>query len=187
MKNKLFVILVAVLLVAGIVIGIVVPSLKPKNEDNEVNYNIIFTNSTVPPTLAAMDSILDGGNTFALIQRGKTYSGIAELENSGFKNQGFDVSKQENNLTPDKVQDFVNLVKRLKADNKKSTFNIYVTDFDAYAGFAIGIYAGLADEDYKVVMIEDGSSTYSNFRNYFINGKTAGGELTNLSRLLKHF
>lgn len=171
MKNKILAILLAIVLVGGIILGIVLPKVLKKNEGVDANYNIIFTNSTVPPTLASMDSIIDGGETYAYIQRGKTFSGIGELKNDGFINFGFDTNKQENNLTPDKVQDFVALVKRLKADNKKAKFTIYVTDFDAYAGFAIGIYAGLSDEDFKVVMIEDGSSTYSNFYNQFISGK----------------
>lgn len=175
MKNKILAILVAAIVVVGIVLGIVLPTVLKKDEGTEANYNIIFANSSVPPTLAAMDSIIAGGDTYSLIQRGKTYSGIKDLSNSGFINSGFDTSKQENNLTPDKVQDMVNLVKRLKGNNKKAKFTIYVTDFDAYAGFAIGIYAGLADSDFKVVMIEDGSSTYANFRNYFVNGKNVTG------------
>lgn len=179
MKNKIWAILVAALVVVGIVLGIVLPSVLKKDEGTEANYNIIFANSSIPPTLAAMDSILAGGESYAYIQRGKTYSGIAQT--AGFTNSGFDVKVngdgKDNVLSPAQVQDFANLVKRLKTENKKAKFTIYVTDFDAYAGFAIGIYGGLSDSDFKVVMIEDGYSTYANFRNYFVNGKnvTEGG------------
>ena len=177
MKNKIWAILVAALVVVGIVLGIVLPSVLKKDEGTEANYNIIFANSSIPPTLAAMDSILAGGDSYAYIQRGKTYSGIAQT--AGFTNSGFDVKVngdgKDNVLSPAQVQDFANLVKRLKTENKKAKFTIYVTDFDAYAGFAIGIYGGLSDSDFKVVMIEDGYSTYANFRNYFVNGKNVTG------------
>lgn len=176
MKNKLWVILVAIILVAGIITGIVLPSVLKKDDDSDAHYNIIFTNSSIPPTLAAMDSIIAGGDTYAVIQRGKTYAGIGKLGDKGFTNSGFSTTSQDNTIST-KVQDLANLVKRLKNENKKAKFNIYVTDFDAFAGFAIGIYGGLQDSDYKVVMIEDGSSTYSNFRSYYIEGKLANENL----------
>lgn len=184
MKKKLWALIVAAVLVVGLVLGLVF-GLRDDDSSSETNYNIIFTNATVPPTLAAMDSILDGGPTYAYIQRGKTYAGIGELTTQNFSNYGFDVSNQENLLSPTKVQDFVNLVKRLKTQNKHAKFNIYVTDYNAYAGFAIGIYAKLDDSDYKVVMIEDGGGFYSNFTSYFITGKTIGGVLINLTKLLR--
>ncbi len=171
MNKKLWTIIASVVLVAGLIIGLsFLPKGKPEGEGK--NYNIICANSSVPPTLAAMDSILDGGDTYAYIQRGKTFSGIGELANQGFTNAGFLTNSQANEISPQAVTKMVDNVKRIKANDKNATFNIYVTDFDAYAGFAIGIYAGLKDEDYKVVMIEDGSSTYANFYNYFISGKT---------------
>ncbi len=174
MNKKLWTVLAAVVLVAGLIIGL---SFLPKgnNDEEGKNYNVIFTSTSIPPTLAAMDSILDGGQTYAYIERGKTYSGIDLLKNEGFTNLGFATSgsnAQNNDLTPAKIQEICDLVKRLKAEDKKATFNFYVADHHAYVGFAIGIYAGLKDEDYKVVMIEDGAATYEWFEDGFINGKS---------------
>ena len=141
MKNKIWAILVAALVVVGIVLGIVLPSVLKKDEGTEANYNIIFANSSIPPTLAAMDSILAGGDSYAYIQRGKTYSGIAQT--AGFTNSGFDVKVngdgKDNVLSPAQVQDFANLVKRLKTENKKAKFTIYVTDpfFISIGGYVV--------------------------------------------------
>ena len=175
MKKKLWAMIAAIVLVVGLIIGIIILSKKDDGKQEGKNYNIIFAQSSIPPTLAAMDSILDGGNTYAFIQRGKTYAGIESVSN--FDNLGFQTSNQNNATSLEAIQNMISLVKRLKSSDSKATFNIYVTDFDAYTGFAIGIYAGLSDKDYKVVMIEDGSSTYSNFTQYFVTGKTVGGDI----------
>lgn len=172
MKKRLWIILASVIVVAAIVIGITVPTvMKKKDNDQGDNYNIIMTASTVPPTLAAMDSIKNGGKTFVYLQRAKTYAGIQEMKD--FKTFGkLNLESQDNKIDPDRAWDAINLVSRTKSVDKKAKFTIYVTDFNAYLGYAIGIYAGLSDSDYKVVMIEDGFSTYANFQKYFIDGKT---------------
>ncbi len=175
MKKKLWAMIAAIVLVVGLIIGIIILSKKDDGKQEGKNYNIIFAQSSIPPTLAAMDSILDGGNTYAFIQRGKTYAGIESVSN--FDNLGFQTSNQNNATSLEAIQNMISLVKRLKSSDSKATFNIYVTDFDAYTGFAIGIYAGLSDKDYKVVMIEDGASTYTNFTQYFVTGKTVGGDI----------
>ena len=48
-------------------------------------YNIIFALATVPPVLAALDSIGSGYETYAIIERGKTYNGIEKPNNQGKK------------------------------------------------------------------------------------------------------
>ena len=58
-------------------------------------YNIIFALATVPPVLAALDSISSGYETYAVIERGKTYNGIEKIDN--FHNAGFDPESNESN------------------------------------------------------------------------------------------
>ena len=68
---------------------------KPEVPENKtVCYNIIFALATIPPVMAALESIASGYETYAIIERGKTYNGIDGLEN--FHNAGFD---PKNNLS----------------------------------------------------------------------------------------
>ena len=51
-------------------------------------YNIVFALATIPPVMAALDCIESGRETYAIIERGKTYSGIEAIpyfHNAGFR------------------------------------------------------------------------------------------------------
>ena len=71
-------------------------------------YNIIFALATIPPVLAALDAIGNGYETYAIIERGKTYNGIDSLEY--FHNAGFDPSN--NQSTGFTEQEFNSMVER---------------------------------------------------------------------------
>lgn len=136
------------------------------------HYNIIFTNSTNPPTLSALLSIKSNDETYAYIQRGNTYYGIANT--SKFHNIGFNIDKQTNQLTQAQAATVADTVKQIAKKKKKATFTIYVTDYNAYGAYAAAYSAGLDDSNFNVVMVEDGTGTYSasNYTNYYITGKT---------------
>lgn len=136
------------------------------------HYNIIFTNSTNPPTLSALLSIKSDDPTYAYIQRGNTYYGIEDTKN--FTNIGFNIDKQTNAVTQAEVSKVSDAVKQIAKKKKNSTFTIYVTDYNAYGAFAAAYQAGLDDDDFDVVMVEDGSGSYgdTNFIDTYITGKT---------------
>ncbi len=134
-------------------------------------YNIIFALATVPPVLAALDSIDSGYETYAIIERGKTYNGIDKIEN--FHNAGFDPESNESNgFTSAEFGAMVDKVKELRAAEENSFFYIYAQDGTALRAAAVAANAGIPVEDFHVIMIEDGSGSYKTLREYFFDGKT---------------
>ena len=132
-------------------------------------YNIIFALATIPPVLAALDAIGNGYETYAIIERGKTYNGIDSLEY--FHNAGFDqTNNQSSGFTEEEFTAMVEKVKELKG--KDVYFNIYVQDGTALMGAAIAANAGLTVDDFHVYMCEDGTGAYIALYNTYINGKT---------------
>ena len=143
----------------------------PKNEnDYETTYNVIFTLATIPPVIASLESIASGNETFALIERGKTYSGIDSLEN--FHNVGFDPA---NNLSEGFTEvEFTAMVEKVKEVATEETFfNFYVQDGTALLAAGIAANAGLTKEQFHVYMIEDGTGAYQALRDDYANNKKA--------------
>lgn len=134
-------------------------------------YNIIFALATVPPVLASLDAIASGHETYAIIERGKTYNGIESLEY--FHNAGFDPA---NNLsigfTDTEFNTMSAKIMELKAATPDAYFNIYVQDGTALKGAAIAANAGLSKSDFHIIMIEDGTGAYNALQNTYIKGQT---------------
>lgn len=83
----------------------------------DITYNIIFTLATIPPVLSALDAISSGNETYAIIERGKTYSGIEALEN--FHNVGFDPANNlSEGFTAEEMNAMVSKVKELNESGK---------------------------------------------------------------------
>ena len=137
----------------------------------EQTYNVIFALATIPPVLAAMDCIDNGYETYAIIERGKTYSGIEQIEH--FHNAGFDVaSNKSTGFTTQEFNDMVAKVKELNDAEGDAFFNIYVQDGTALKGAAVAANAGLTAEQFHVYMCEDGTGAYTALHNSYIKGKT---------------
>lgn len=134
-------------------------------------YNVIFALATVPPVLAALDSIGSGYETYAIIERGKTYNGIEKIEN--FHNAGFDPESNESNgFTSAEFGAMVDKVKELREAEENSFFYIYAQDATALRAAAVVANAGIPVEDFHVIMCEDGTGAYKTLREYFFDGKT---------------
>lgn len=130
-------------------------------------YNIIYALATIPPVLAALESISNGYETYAIIERGKTYSGIESIEY--FNNAGFDVgSNKSNGFTEAEFVSMINKVKELKNENENSFFYFYAQDGTALACAAVAANAGLAVEDFHVIMCEDGTGAYRALYNNYV-------------------
>lgn len=143
--------------------------------DADEVYNIIFALATVPPVLASLDAINNGYETYAIIERGKTYNGIEKLEY--FHNAGFDPANNlSNGFTATEFDAMVNTIKELKDDEKKVYFNIYVQDGTALMGAAIAANAGLSTDEFHVIIIEDGTGAYNALYNTYVKGKVVSGE-----------
>nr|MBR6777841.1 hypothetical protein [Clostridia bacterium] len=141
----------------------------PTEFDQE--YNVIFALATIPPVLAAMDCIDSGLETYAIIERGKTYSGIEQIET--FHNVGFDVgSNKSTGFTNEEFGKMVEKVKELNDEEGDAFFNIYVQDGTALKGAAIAANAGLSTEQFHVYMCEDGTGAYTALNNTYMKGKS---------------
>ncbi|MCH5148355.1 MAG: hypothetical protein J1G05_03200 [Clostridiales bacterium] len=140
------------------------------NNESGKEYNIIFTLATIPPVLAALDCINNGNETYAFIERGKTYNGIDNV--TGFSNIGFD--KANNTSTGFTNADFDTVVDKIKDLNVNGNekFNIYVCDYTVLMGFGLVASAELKNNQYQIVLCEIGGETYKGLDSDYITGKT---------------
>lgn len=146
------------------------------SEATKENVNIIMTCATIPPVIAALQSISNGDPTYAWIERGKTYSGIA---GTNFVNLGFDPTQNLKNgvyLGGEEGYDgytpTVNKMKELKLSQPDTHFSIYCTDYKVLTSLAAAFEAGLDEENFTIYMVEDGSATYQYMAKTYLKGKT---------------
>lgn len=150
-------------------------SVLDSTEDADATYNVIFALATIPPVLAAMDCIDNGLETYAVIERGKTYSGIEQIET--FHNAGFDVtSNKSTGFTTAEFNSMVSKVKELNDAEGDAYFNIYVQDGTALKGVAVAANAGLTTDQFHVYMCEDGTGAYTALNNTYMKGKKVTAE-----------
>ena len=139
----------------------------------KIEYNIIFALATSPPVMAALDCIESGRETYAIIERGKTYSGIEAIPY--FHNAGFDTgSNLSAGFTEAEFTAMVEKITSLKGENV--FFHIYVQDGTALMGAAIAANAGLTAENFPVYMCEDGTGAYNALLDSYVLGKTVTAE-----------
>lgn len=136
----------------------------------KTSYNIIFTVATIPPVLSALDSIRNGNETYAFIERGKTYSGISQLSN--WHNIGFNTnSNNSSGFVVANYNDTLDVVKRLNVFGNEH-FNIYLQDGNGLYGAYFAANAQLSKNQYDVMMVEDGTGAYNAFKNSIIGNRT---------------
>ncbi len=126
-------------------------------------YNIIFTLATIPPVLSALDSIRNGNETYAFIERGKTYNGIDQINN--WHNIGFNTNS--NNSSGFTVENY-NLVKSTIQELNvygNEHFSIYVQDGTALYGASLASNTQLNNNQFDIIMVEDGVGAYNSFKN----------------------
>ena len=144
------------------------PSLTAPAEGDKV-YNIIYALATIPPVLAALESIGSGYETYAIIERGKTYSGIDSLEY--FHNAGFDISSNKSTgFSESEFVAMINKVKELNDSTENAFFYFYAQDGTALSCAAVAANAGLTAEDFHVIMCEDGTGAYRALYNDYVDG-----------------
>ena len=148
---------------------------KTPEEPAKTYYNVIFALATIPPVLSAVETISNGYPTYAIIERGKTYSGIADIEN--FYNVGFDETKNNSDgFTATEFDAMVSKVKELNDGTENAFFNFYVQDGTALMGAAISANAGLGLDQFHITMCEDGTGAYSDFYDTYLKNRTLTSE-----------
>jgi hypothetical protein len=135
----------------------------------KTHYNIIFTLATIPPVLSSLDAIESGYETYACIERGKTYNGIGNL--SKFHNVSFDIkSNQSSGFTEEQFDAMVEQIKKLNVFGNE-TFHIYVQDATGFAGFSLAANAQLSSSQYDITLCEDGTGAYYYLEQAYIKDK----------------
>jgi hypothetical protein len=135
----------------------------------KTHYNIIFTLATIPPVLSSLDAIESGYETYACIERGKTYNGIGNL--SKFHNVSFDIkSNQSSGFTEEQFDAMVEQIKKLNVFGNE-TFHIYVQDATGFAGFSLAANAQLSSSQYDITLCEDGTGAYYYLEQAYIKYK----------------
>lgn len=143
---------------------------EPSTPADVTEYNIIYTLATVPPVMAALESIDNGNETYAMIERGKTFNGIDSIE--GFHNIGFDpTNNQSTGFTLEEFNKTVDCVKELDKTTENAFFNIYVQDGTALTGAAIAANAGLSEDEFHIYILEDGIGAYLELAKAYITDK----------------
>ena len=142
----------------------------PIEDGSGEEYNIIFTLATIPPVLAALDCISNGNETYAFIERGKTYNGIDNV--TGFSNIGFDkTNNTSKGFTNANFDEVVEKIKELNV-NGNEKFNLYVCDYTVLMGFGLAACAELKDNQYQIVLCENGGGTYEGLDSDYLTGRT---------------
>lgn len=141
----------------------------------KTSYNIIFTIATIPPVLSALDSVRNGNETYAFIERGKTYSGIDSVDS--FHNLGFDIkSNKSDGFTADNFQAVSNTISKLNVFGNEH-FNIYLQDGNGLYGSYFAANSMLSDTQYDVYRIEDGTGSYNAFQDKIIGSKKTTAQM----------
>lgn len=136
-------------------------SIEPKVE----TVNIIMTGATVPPVMSALESLVNGGKTYAYIERGKTYSGIAD---TSFINMGFDVTVNNSNWVTNKNFPILkNSVSEIKNQYPEAHYNFFTVDYKPWAPVKVASEVGLSKDQFTVYMVEDGTATYAYAEKYY--------------------
>lgn len=134
-------------------------------------YNIIMTAATIPPVLSSLEAFENEYETYAWVERGKTYAGIEKVNN--FHNIGFNPTENlSNGVSTDTMNKVVSTIKGLNK-NKDEHFHIYTTDYKVLTGLYAAVDAKLTENQFTVHMVEDGSATYVYLNDYFVKGKNA--------------
>lgn len=132
----------------------------------KTTYNIIFTIATIPPVLSALDSVRNGNETYAFIERGKTYNGIDSIPN--FHNIGFDIkSNKSSGFTAKDFKLVSDTISTLNVFGNEH-FNIYVQDGTALYATYLAANSQLSNKQFDVFRVEDWTGAYNAFKDVIL-------------------
>lgn len=136
-----------------------------KNKDKE--YNVILTAATIPPMVTLLDVMGNDttkNETYAWIGRQNTISSVENLKKA-FKKLTLDESWSTASNIPNAVISNMNefITDKWFESNETAHFNVYVTDYGILSALYLLENNGITSKNYKIHMVEDGSSAYSEF------------------------
>lgn len=137
------------------------------NKEKNKEYNVILTSATIPPMVTLLDIMGNGATekeTYAWIGRQNTISSIENLKKA-FKKITLDESWSTASNIPNAVISSMNEFITDKWFESKETakFNVYVTDYGILSALYLLENNGITSKNYKIHMVEDGSSAYAEF------------------------
>ena len=152
------------------------------------NYNVIMTVATIPPVLAALNSIESGNPTYAWAERGKTYQGINSVDNFTAIEGLNTGSNGTSGLTPDVKTNTLNIIDDIVSNDENAHITLYTVDYNALAAYAVCIQAGLMKNQVTIAMVEDGSKAYNELKTHYVDGmQTAEAAEQHYAQLVKDY
>ena len=133
----------------------------------EKTYNIIMTNATIPPLMATLDAIDNGNETYMWYGRPFTFASIDNLEKIVNIVKKEDVNQK--GINADAITVMQRKVNQLYQKNKKANFRFYVTDYGVEVALRVMTMNKIPEDQYKVILLEDGNGSYTNFKDNYYN------------------
>ena len=133
------------------------------------NYNIVFTNATVPLNMAAMDIWTSTDITYFWYGRKDTFADISRLSQrvNLVGNAG---KKSMMGLPNGELKKMAKQVGKLYKANKKNTFKLYCVDYGIEAPMKIFYGNNIPEANFEVIFCSDGDGSY-NYMREFLNGE----------------
>ncbi len=188
MKSKYISILLSVFLLTGcnnnteVSSSSIIPSSSEEESSSSLEpvvdtVNIIMASATVPPVMSALESLSNKGKTYALIERGKTYSGI---ENTSFINLGFDPTvNNSSGVTNANFNTLMTEVSKIYQEYPNAHYNFFTVDYKCWAPLKVASEVKMKKSDFTIYMVEDGTATYQYANTYYQKSFTSETALNN--------
>ena len=188
MKAKYISILLSVVLLTGcnnnteVSSSSIIPSSSEEESSSSLEpvvdtINIIMASATVPPVMSALESLTNKGKTYALIERGKTYSGI---ESTSFINLGFDPTvNNSSGVTNANFATLKSEVSKIYQEYPNAHYNFFTVDYKCWAPLKVASEVKMKKSDFTIYMVEDGTATYQYANTYFQKSFTSENALNN--------
>ena len=161
MKAKYISILLSVVLLTGcnnnteVSSSSIIPSSSEEESSSSLEpvvdtVNIIMASATVPPVMSALESLSNKGKTYALIERGKTYSGI---ENTSFINLGFDPTvNNSSGVTNANFATLKSEVSKIYQEYPNAHYNFFTVDYKCWAPLKVASEVKMKKSDFTIYM-----------------------------------
>ena len=131
-------------------------------------YNIVFTNATVPVSMASMDIWTSENETYFWYSRRDTFQDLTALKkkvhlvgNAGKKNM--------TGLPNAELKSMANKINQIYKVNKNNKFKLYVVDYGLEAAMKFFYGNGIPEANFEVILCSDGDGSYNEMRE-FLNG-----------------
>ena len=119
------------------------------------NYNIVFTNATVPLNMASMDIWTSSDTTYFWYSRRDSFQDKARLADK-VKLVGNAGTKNMTGIPTDEIKTMAKKVAKLYKANKNNTFKLYINDYAIKVPMMVFYGNKIPESQFQVIICEDG-------------------------------